>query len=343
MTRDTRGIKEALVAAAFFGATTPFAKQLGVDVHPQVFAGLLYFGSGSILAASLVFIPSKGRESRLQRSDAPALLGAVLFGGVIAPILLLVGLQTTTAASASLLLNLEVVFTAVGAWVLAREHASKRVVAGMVAILFGGSLLSLDPSGKFALSAGAIGIVGACACWGIDNVVTRPLSMRDPRQVAAVKGIVAGSFNISLGMILGGELPSLQVLAATVGLGFLGYGVSLVLAVRAMRFLGTARTGAYYAAAPFVGAAVATAWLREPVSQFFVPALVLMALGLFLHLTEVHRHDHHHLRVQHEHAHVADLHQGHRDELGEHAVLHTHEEMTHTHDHTPDEHHRHAH
>jgi drug/metabolite transporter (DMT)-like permease len=341
--RIAPGVGDALFAALAFGATTPFSKRIGSSVNPQIFAGLLYLGSGAIIGASLVFVPSKGKESSLQKSDLWSLSGAVVFGGIIAPVLLLIGLKETSAASASLLLNLEAVFTALGAWFIAKEHASTQVIAGMLAIVAGGLLLSLDPQGNFVVAAGSLGIVGACACWGVDNVLTRPLSLRDARQVASVKGVVAGSLNLLVGLLLGGKFPSFAITLGTLTIGFLGYGLSLVFAVKAMRVLGTARTGAYYGAAPFVGAVVAIVWLRESVGHYFVPASLLMGFGLFLHVAEVHKHTHLHQKLSHEHAHQADIHHSHSHDAGDHALRHVHDQMSHSHDHTPDDHHRHRH
>ena len=341
------GVAEALGAALIFGASTPFSKQLGDGVNPVVVAGLLYLGSGIGLTTSLVLKPSTGRESSLKKSDLAPLLGVLVFGGVLAPILLLVGLRTTPSATASLLLNLEAVFTALGAWVFAREHADRRIVLGMIVIVAGGALLSFDPGGGFGITAGSVAIAGACACWGIDNVVTRPLSIRDPRQIAATKGIVAGSVNLLLGLAIGGHLPSLAKVLATMLTGLLGYGLSLVLYVRAVRTLGTARTGAYYAAAPFVGAGIGLTWLREPVGMLFVPALLLMLLGLALHLTEQHGHSHAHVAIDHAHAHDHDdphhLHGADRPDQVGGSLEHRHETTEHSHDHTPDTHHRHDH
>ncbi len=340
------GIGTTLGAAMVFGASTPFAKQLGEGVNPLIVAGLLYFGSGLGLSISLGVVRSTGRESALERSDARALAVVLVFGGMLAPALLLLGLRTTPAASASLLLNLEAVFTALGAWLVVREHADRRLVAGMVVIVAGGALLSIQPEGRFAFTAGSLAIAAACACWGVDNVATRPLAVREPRQVAAVKGIVAGTVNVSLGLAVGGSLPAPGRIAATMATGLIGYGISFVLYLRAVRFLGTARTGAYYSAAPFIGAAIALVWLREPVGPWFFPALGLMAVGLTLHVTEHHGHDHVHVALTHAHAHTHD--DPHHSHSGAHdaspnALDHTHEPVEHEHGHTPDVHHRHDH
>lgn len=343
------GIRSALGAAVIFGAATPFAKRLGEGVNSQVLAGLLYLGSGLVLSLTLLVRPSGGREANLQRTDLGPLLLAVVFGGMAGPLLLLIGLRTTPAASASLLLNLEAVFTALGAWLIVKEHADRRIVFAMFVIVAGSSLLSIRPGG-FGLTAGALAIAAACLCWGIDNVATRPLALRDPRQIAAVKGVVAGSANVAIGLATGGRLPTVPRIGAAMIVGFLGYGLSLVLYIRAMRSLGTARTGAYYAAAPFVGAAIALVWLREPVGRFFVPAVILMAIGLAIHLTERHSHDHTHVPITHAHRHGhADEHHDHgvsrgaTDESDAHAAEHVHEATAHNHGHTPDEHHLHDH
>lgn len=339
------GAAAALGAALVFGASTPFAKRLGDGVNPAITAGLLYLGSGVGLGLSSLVRPSRGREMSLQRADARPLLMVVAFGGLLAPLLLLVGLRTTPAATASLLLNLEAVFTALGAWLIVREHADRRIVLGLVVIVAGGALLSLQPDGRFGITAGSLAIVGACACWGADNVATRPLAERDPRHVAAVKGLGAGTVNVGIGLATGGSWPSPARVAATMLVGLVGYGLSLVLYLLGVRRLGTARTGAYYSAAPFIGAAIGLLWLREPLGRWFVPAVVLMAVGLALHLSERHEHDHEHTAVEHAHAHDHD--DGHHAHEGSHAdgtsLDHAHEPLRHRHGHSPDAHHRHDH
>ncbi len=349
--RVRAGVGYAFGAAMVFGCSTPFAKRLGTGASPQVFAGLLYLGSGLGLAATLRLLPSGDRETSLQKTDRGPLLLAVVFGGMLGPLLLMIGLRTTPAATAALLLNLEAVFTALGAWLVVKEHADRRIVIAMMIIVAGGMLLSINPSGGFAITAGALAIVGACACWGVDNVATRPLGLRDPRQVGAVKGVFAGAANLGIGLAAGGHLPRPSIIAGAVVLGFFGYGLSLVLYIKALRVLGIARTGAYYAAAPFFGAGIALVWLREPVGRMFVPAVGLMAIGLAIHLTERHRHEHVHVALAHAHRHVhADVHHLHvagsdlaSDDDDAHAGSHTHATTRHDHDHTPDEHHIHEH
>ena len=215
----------------------------------------------------------------------------------------------------------------------------------MIVIVAASVLLSFEPGGRFSLNVGSMAIAAACLCWGVDNVATRPLALRDPRQIACVKGLAAGSANVAIGLAWGGHLPGRTRLAAAFVVGFLGYGLSLILYIRAMRWLGAARTAAYYSAAPFAGSAIALIWLRERVGPLYWPALVLMVIGLAVHLTEDHRHRHRHEPILHAHRHDhLDGHHRHgqtgaREDAGEHV----HEPTVHDHNHTPDDHHRHDH
>ena len=247
------GVVEALIAAALFGAATPFASRLAGDTAPAVLAGLLYLGSGIALSLSMLVWPL-GHEARLVRRDLPWLGGAIFFGGGLGPLLLVIGLRSTPAATASLLLNLEVVLTALLAWVFFQEGFNRRIGVGLAAILAGGILTSWQSDGGFGLNPGVFAIVGACACWAIDNNLTQRVASADPRQIAAQKGLVAGSANLAIGLALGGSLPRGQNLFAAVTIGAFGYGLSLMLFVIALRHLGSARTGAYFGVAPFVGA-----------------------------------------------------------------------------------------
>src|SRR3546814_70066 len=196
---------------------------------------------------------------------------------------------------------------------------------------------------------GAVAIASACLCWGIDNNLTRKLSSSDPEQIAMIKGLVAGAVNLLIGLLWrGDDLPATGPLLVTLLLGFLGYGISLVLFIYALRYLGSARTGAYFSTAPFIGAVVAIAIFGEAVSLQLGVAGLLMAIGLYLHLAERHEHEHRHEAVLHDHAHVHDPHHQHAhgpgDPAGEpHAHAHRHVAMVHRHPHYPDLHHRHGH
>jgi len=345
------GIGAALLAAALFGASTPLAKALLGGVEPVLLAGLLYAGSGIGLGLCLLARRIFGRtpsEAPLRWRDWPWLAGAIASGGVLGPILLMLGLQRTPAATASLLLNLEGVLTAVIAWTVFRENVDRRVLLGMLLIVAGGVILSWSGDANLRIPVGSLLIVGACACWAIDNNLTRAVSGGDPLQIAALKGSVAGMVTLALAFTRGTAVPEpIHALAAGL-LGFAGYGISLVLFVVALRHVGTARTGAYFSAAPFVGVVVSLLVLNEdPVSGFWL-ALALMGLGIWLHISERHQHDHEHEALAHEHRHRHDAHHQHAHDLpweGQepHTHTHLHAPLVHRHPHFPDLHHRHRH
>jgi drug/metabolite transporter (DMT)-like permease len=345
------GISFAVLAAVLFGASTPFSKILLGKTQPVLLAGLLYLGSGVGLAVwSGLHSWSKGgtREAQLKRSDLPWLAGAILSGGIIGPILLMVGLAVTPASSASLLLNLEGVFTALLAWFVFKENFDRRIAWGMAAITSGGLLLSW--AGRLEMGAfwGTLGISGACLAWAIDNNLTRKVSAGDPVQIAAAKGLVAGVVNLTIALATGAHVPTFLTVTLAALVGFFGYGVSLTLFVLALRHIGTARTGAYFSLAPFAGALISLLILRDSLSYQFVIAAALMGVGVWLHLTERHEHKHEHEAIEHDHRHVHDEHHQHEHDggvpLGEpHSHPHRHERMVHVHHHYPDIHHRHAH
>jgi drug/metabolite transporter (DMT)-like permease len=346
-----RGIVLALLAALLFGASAPFAKLLLRDASPQLLAGLLYLGSG--IGLTLVWLRRRraaaaAREAPLTRREMPWLAGAIVFGGMLGPLLLMVGLTRTPASSASLLLNLEGAFTALLAWFVFRENFDRRIALGMLAILAGGVVLSWEGAVAWGGLAGPLAVGAACFCWAIDNNLTQRVSAGDPVQITALKGLAAGTVNTAIASLLGAAWPAPSRIAAALLLGFLSYGVSLVLFVLALRHVGTARTGAYFSTAPFVGAAVSLAVFRERPTPLFLAGAALMALGVWLHLAERHEHEHAHEAMQHEHLHVHDEHHQHAhapdDPPGEpHSHRHRHEPMVHTHPHYPDIHHRHAH
>jgi drug/metabolite transporter (DMT)-like permease len=343
------GILLALLSAALFGASTPFAKLLLGSVDPWMMAGLLYLGAGCGLA--LVHL-SRGAlrlpivEAPLRRADLPWLALVIAAGGILAPLLLMFGLAHSDAASASLLLNLEGLATMAIAWIVLRENVDRRLLLGAFAILAGAVLLSWQ--GRASFHWGAVLVAGACLCWGIDNNLTRKLSAADPVQIAMLKGLVAGTLNLVLALANGAALPAIATFLAAAAVGFLGYGVSLALFVLGLRHLGTARTSAYFSLAPFVGAVLAILMLGEALSPQLLIAGALMALGLWLHLAERHEHDHPHEAMAHEHRHLHDEHHRHEHEIdapqGEpHTHWHRHAKLLHRHPHYPDLHHRHGH
>lgn len=342
----------ALVAALLFGASTPLAKLLVGDVAPLLLAGLLYLGSGLGLFLLLGMRWLRQAEpasqvARIPRAELPWQLGAILFGGVLGPALLMFGLAQTSSASASLLLNVEGVLTAVIAWWVFKENADRSLVLGMVAIVLGGVLLAWEPGG-LGFSRGGWFILGACLCWAIDNNLTRKVSSNDAMLVAGLKGLLAGISNTALALASGAALPSIGVWGASMLVGFLGYGLSLTLFVVALRTLGTARTGAYFSVAPLFGVLISLLLWPEMPGLLFWAAAALMALGVWLHVRERHEHAHTHEVLEHSHAHRHDAHHQHAHSFawsgqGAHTHAHRHDALTHKHPHYPDIHHRHAH
>jgi drug/metabolite transporter (DMT)-like permease len=357
MARSTTGMSGpllALAAAVLFGASTPFAKLLLDDgLGPWLLAGLLYLGSG--LGLGVLYVVRRLRsgpagDAPLRRGDLPWLALVVLAGGVIGPVLLMVGLTTTAASTGALLLNLESLATMAIAWLVFRESVDRRLLVGAAAILAGAVLLSWQGggAGDGGLGIGALAIAGACLAWGIDNNLTRKLAAADPVAITLAKGLAAGATNTTLAFALGAAVPAPATIGAAAAVGFFGYGVSLVLFVLALRHLGTARSGAYFATAPFIGAALAVPLLGEAVTPMLLAAAALMAVGVYLHLTEQHEHPHLHEEMQHEHRHVHDEHHRHDhapdDPPGEpHSHPHRHAALRHRHAHYPDLHHRHTH
>lgn len=348
-----KGILYALLAAATFGASTPFSKMLVGQIAPVTLAGLLYLGSGLGLLVWFIVRAITARSendtsARLNGKDVPWLAGAILFGGIAGPVLLMVGLTLTPASSASLLLNMEGVLTSLLAWFVFKENFDRRIFLGMLLIVCGGIVLSWEQRPALGVPWGAIAIVAACLCWAIDNNLTRKVSASDAVQIAGIKGLVAGAVNLSIAYALGLPMPEINGAMIAAVVGFCGYGLSLVLFVLALRNLGTARTGAYFSAAPFVGAAISLAMLNESPNYAFWFAAALMGAGIWLHLTERHLHEHPHGLMSHAHEHKHDAHHQHQhdfpwDGKEPHVHPHRHEPMTHAHPHFPDIHHQHKH
>ena len=342
------GVPLALGSALLFGGTAPLSKLLLGQVVPQVLAGLLYLGAGiglAIVHSARQTFGMPATEAPLRRADLPWLSAVIVFGGVFGPLLLMLGLSLTSAASGSLLLNLEGIATMAIAWILFRENVDRRLILGAAAIILGAVILSWNGQG-LSIDVGAAFIAAACLCWGIDNNLTRKLSAADPVQIAMAKGLVAGAVNLAIGLARGGSLPALGIAGTAATVGFLGVGVSLVLFVLALRHLGAARTGAYFSLAPFIGVSVAVGLMGEPVTVQILLAGGLMGFGLWLHLAERHAHLHRHEALEHEHAHVHDAHHQHAHDgpVSEpHSHWHRHEPLHHAHAHYPDLHHRHEH
>lgn len=316
------GILSALAAAFLFGIGTPVAKLLLGPADPWLLAGLLYLGSGLCLA--LWRLLRRAGPVHFGSGETKWLVGAILAGGVIAPVLLMWGLSRMPASGVALLLNAEGVLTALLAWFMFHENFDRRIAIGMAMIVAGAVVLTGSKDAGFDSVPPVLAVLGACLGWAIDNNLTRKVALADATFIAMVKGLAAGTTNVVIAWLLGATLPSAFVLMSA----------------------GAARTGAYFSTAPFVGALVAIPLLGEPVSSQFMVAAAFMAGGVWLHLTERHEHFHSHEMVEHEHEHTHDDHHPHAHEepvTGAHAHRHRHAPLAHSHSHYPDAHHRHHH
>lgn len=343
---------QALLAAALFGVSAPASKVLLGDVEPIPLAALLYLGSGLSLwwlqIARRLSKRSPVMEARLERADAGWLIGAILAGGVAAPIVLLFSLRHTPAATASLLLNFEGAATTSIAALIFKEAIGRRAWWAMGCVLAASALLSLNFNGEWGVSVGALGVLAACGLWGIDNNLTRHIAAKDPLAIVTWKGLGAAACSIGLSLVLGLRWPTVDVALKAMLLGSLSYGLSIVLFIRALRGLGAARTSALYGTAPLAGVIAAMVMLGEAPSVWLAVALPLMVGGTWLLLNEHHVHPHTHVLVAHDHAHRHDeAHHRHAHAVTEsadqHAHRHEHPRLEHDHDHLPDLHHRHRH
>jgi drug/metabolite transporter (DMT)-like permease len=331
------------LAALLFGASTPAVSVIAQDMKPLALAGLLYLGAA--LAASPGWFAGRPAAEAIRRDWRPLVL-AIVAGGAVGPALLTAGLVDTPAATASLLLNMELVATVILAATLFREHLGRYMVAASVLVTAAGVLLVWEPGAR--ISVRALLIVAACACWGLDNSVTSRIDQVSPHHVTFLKGTVAGTVNLGLGLTLSGlgSVTAWTVLGALV-VGALGYGASITLWVRGAQRLGAARGQVIFASAPFLGAIIAWIVLTEPIERVQLVAMVVAAAGVALSLWSAHAHIHRHRSLVHTHEHEHD--DGHHDHehadalAGRHAHVHEHRELVHSHPHVPDLHHRHDH
>jgi drug/metabolite transporter (DMT)-like permease len=338
----------ALASAVLFGLTLPAAKLLIGAFDPWLLAGICYLGSGVGLFCYRLTVRARSREEAISGADWPWLAGAIVFGGVLGPLLLFWGLGRISASSASLLLTMEGVLTAVLAWAVFREHYHARIAIGMAAIAAGAIVLAWSPGAAMEDLLGSAAIIAACLAWAVDNNLTRKVSIKDPTQIAMLKGLVAGAINTVLAWVQGVAFPDPPWVLGAAAIGFLGYGVSLVLFVLALRSIGTARTGAYFSSAPFVGAVASVILIHEPITVQLIVGGLLMGVGVGLHLTERHDHLHAHRAMAHSHAHRHDAHHQHTHRPGDpqgepHTHEHEHRPIRHAHPHFPDSHHLHEH
>ena len=341
-----------IISASLFGISPPLAKLLVEDMPPVALAGLLYLGA--FIGLSLYSVGRRDRTTdpekkaaRLERKDLPWLAGAVVTGGIMGPISMMMGLTLVSGFSASLLLNLEGLATAMIAVFFFKENAGKRLWLALACMTIAGVFLAWDPGQSEFSIAGPLLIIFAMVCWGIDNNLTRNISDKDPVQITRIKGFVAGTISLSLALILGMKIPLDLTIALALLLGAFSYGISLVFFIKALERLGSSRTGAFFSLAPFIGAIASLIILREWIGWVMFPAAGLMIMGAWLIGTEKHLHLHPHTTMTHTHSHNhSDMHHLHEhsgafDEP--HTHEHTHTELVHAHVHWPDTHHRHRH
>jgi drug/metabolite transporter (DMT)-like permease len=338
------GTVAALLGAALFGLSAPLAKLLLGHIGPQLLAGLLYLGAG--IGLSIVRILRRSQEAPLSRRDLPLLFAIMVSGGVLGPLLLMLGLSRLSAVAGALLLNLEAPFTMILA-IFFGEHLGKRAALAGALIVGAALLLGLSPGPVTGSWLGALLVAAACLAWGLDNNLTQRLSLKDPIVIVQWKTLGAGLFAVPLAFLAGAALPDGKSLGAALALGFFSYGISIVLDVHALRLLGAAREAPLFATAPFVGALAAIPLLHERPRLSDLGAAILMSAGVWLLLRERHGHLHTHEEIEHEHLHSHDdPHHQHHHEVppdAPHSHPHRHERLTHDHPHTPDLHHRHKH
>lgn len=346
---SARAILFALLAAVLFGLCAPVSKLLLVDLSPTFMAALLYLGAGF----GMLFVRMAGvlrrkplTEAKMTRKELPYATAMVLLD-IAAPIFLMAGLTMTTASTASLLNNFEIVATSAIAMVFFREPLNKRMWLAILLIVVSSIILTVEDLQNLALSTGSLLILAACLCWGIENNCTRMLSLKDPLQIVIIKGFGSGFGALLISLWANGIHGSVPFIMLALLLGFVSYGLSIFFYVSAQRELGAARTSIYYAAAPFIGVVISWVVLRDAITGSFLIALTIMLIGTYFAISEKHKHPHAHVEETHAHRHShSDGHHTHHHNgeiSGEHSHEHTHEAMEHTHTHMPEIHHQHTH
>ena len=344
---------QALLAAFLFGMSAPISKFLLGEITPILLAAFLYLGTGIslliIMGLQRLGKKSNPTEAQIKKADLPWLAGAILTGGIAAPITLLFSIRGTPAGTASLLLNFEGVSTTLIAALVFKESLSRQALWAILSITFASVLLSTNLNSDWGLSISALGILIACILWGMDNNFTRNISAKDPLAIVTIKGLVAGSFSLVFATVLGDQIPGINIVVGAMLLGSMGYGLSIVLFVYAMRGLGAARTSALFGTAPLAGVVVSFLLFRETYGISFIIAVPLMLIGTMLLASEAHSHNHVHEKTVHEHRHRHDdihhvhIHTQEEFQAQSHSHLHSHDHLEHEHPHLPDIHHRHAH
>ena len=338
----------AVLAAVCYGVSAPFSKFLLNGLSPTFLAALLYLGAGSGMGMVLLVgraARKESREARITKKEAPWVIAMVLLD-IAAPILLLFGLNLTSPGNVALLNNFEIVATTLIAMVIFKETIGRRMGLAILLITLSSFILSIEDLGSLSFSLGSLLVLLACVCWGLENNCTRKLSIKNPLEIVVIKGFGAGAGALIIAAAIGQIQLNLPYILLALLLGFFAYGLSITFYIRAQRGLGAARTSAYYAIAPFIGAGLSLIVFKQPMTAPFIAGLVIMLLGTYFAAVEKHTHPHAHEALEHEHRHShADPHHGHAHSqpFREHSHPHRHEAMEHAHPHTPDTHHQHSH
>ncbi|ERI90644.1 putative membrane protein [Clostridiales bacterium oral taxon 876 str. F0540] len=347
--RQHKSVFFAVLAAGLYAISSPISKLLLKEIPPTLMASFLYLGAG----IGMFFVSfAKGKkykekaEGKLTKQELPYTIGMVILD-IAAPILLMVGLTMTTPANVSLLNNFEIVATSLIALLIFKESISKRLWGAIFLITLSSIILSVEDASSFSFSFGSIFVLLACICWGLENNCTRKLSIKDPLQVVVIKGFGSGIGSLLISLLLGEKISNTSYIIAALILGFFAYGLSIFLYIHAQRYLGAAKTSAYYAIAPFIGVGLSLIIFKEVPTLSFIVALAVMLIGAYFASTEEHFHKHTHILLIHEHIHSHDdNHHNHihpEPVIGEHTHIHTHEKFKHTHKHKSDIHHCHVH
>lgn len=348
MAKQRVAVVYALLAAACYGMSIPLSKLLLVGLPPVMLAALLYLGAGLGMGALMLFWRMRGGkklEARLTKRELPYIVGMIVLD-IAAPVCLLFGLAIANPSEASLLNNFEIVTTAMLARLFFHERIGGRMWVAISLITVSTILLSLETENRFSLSTGSVLVLLACVCWGLENNCTRMLSIKDPLEIVTIKGFGSGLGSLAIALCTGAYPTRLSYIPLALLLGAVAYGASIWLYVLAQRWLGAARTSAYYAIAPFVGVAVSFALFQRAPEPRFWWSLSVMTVGVLIAMMERHAHAHRHEALTHEHRHThQDGHHLHSHDGAsvEHTHVHTHEPLTHTHPHSPDAHHNHVH
>jgi drug/metabolite transporter (DMT)-like permease len=339
----------AILAAALYAISSPVSKLLLKEIPPTLMASFLYLGTGLGMSIADLIKHKKYKEkteARFTKQELPYTIGMVMLD-IAAPIFLMIGLTMTSAANVSLLNNFEIVATSLIALKVFKEPISKRLWSAIILITVSSIILSVEDISSFSFSFGSIFVLLATICWGLENNCTRKLSLKDPIQVVIIKGFGSGIGSLLIALTLGEKINNISYLIVALILGFFAYGLSIFFYIYAQRYLGAAKTSAYYAVSPFIGVGLSLIIFRELPTSSFIIALSIMIAGMYFASTEEHNHKHHHIVITHEHSHSHnDGHHNHSHNetiIGRHTHIHTHEECTHSHRHTQDIHHSHAH